>query len=137
MSEYAAQPAQPVQPASNPTDPSVNPGKTLGIVGLVLGIVGFFVAFLAPIAGLIVSILGLNKSKKAGHKNGFAIAGIIVSSVALVANIIAVIVVASLAASFGGTAIEILQQCQSDPTGTVVFQGQEISCADVLEGATN
>ncbi|MEY2848970.1 MAG: hypothetical protein RI885_1635 [Actinomycetota bacterium] len=135
MSEY---PAQPVPSASpTPGAPAVNPGRTLGIVGLVLGIVGFFVAFLAPIAGLIVSILGLNKSKKAGHKNGLAVAGIIVSIVALIANIIAVVVLVTIAASFGGSALEIFEQCQSDPTGFVEFQGQEISCADVLEGATN
>lgn len=111
-----------------------NPGKTLGIVGLVLGVVGFVVMFLAPIAGLIVSIIGLSKSKKAGQKNGLAIAGIIVSSVALIANIIVTIVLISIAATFGGTAMDLLEQCQSDPTGTVTFQGQQISCEDLLSG---
>ena len=116
------------------TPTPVNPGKTLGIVGLVLGVVGFVVLFLAPIGGLIVSIIGMSKSRKAGQKNGFALAGIIVSAVALIANIIAVIVLVSLAATVGGTAIELLEQCQADPTGTVVFQGQEISCEELLAG---
>ena len=112
----------------------VNPGKTLGIVGLVLGVVGFVVLFLGPIAGLIVSIIGLTKSKKAGQKNGFALAGIIVSAVALLANIVAVIVLVSFAATFGGTALELLEHCEANPTGTVEFQGQQISCEELLAG---
>jgi hypothetical protein len=118
----------------NGTPAPVNPGKTLGIVGLVLGVVGFVVVFLGPIAGLIVSIIGLAKSRKVGQKNGFALAGIIVSIVALIANIVAVVVLVSFAATFGGTAVELLEQCQSDPTGTVEFQGQQISCEELLAG---
>lgn len=122
---YAQQNGQP---------PTENPGKTLGIVGLVLGIVGFFILFLAPIAGLVVSIIGRNKSKRAGHKNGLAVAGIIVSIVALLANIIAVIVFVSFAATFGGAAVDLVEQCEANPTGTVEFQGQQISCEDLLQG---
>lgn len=122
---YAQQNGQP---------PTENPGKTLGIVGLVLGIVGFFILFLAPIAGLVVSIIGRNKSKRAGHKNGLAVAGIIVSIVALLANIIAVIVFVSFAATFGGAAVELVEQCEANPTDTVEFQGQQISCEDLLQG---
>jgi hypothetical protein len=116
------------------TPAPVNPGKTLGIVGLVLGVVGFVVVFLGPIAGLVVSIIGLVKSRKVGQKNGFALAGIIVSSVALIVNIIAVVVLVSFAATFGGTAVELLEQCEADPTGTVEFQGQQISCEELLAG---
>jgi MFS family permease len=108
-----------------------NPGKTLGIVGLVLGIVGFGLMFLGPIAGLIVSIIGRSKSKKAGFPNGIALAGIIVSSVALVANIIVTVILISVAATFGGAAIEVVEQCQADPTGTVEFQGQTFECSDL------
>jgi hypothetical protein len=68
-----------------------NPGKTLGIVGLVL-------AFVANIVGLIVSIIALNKSKKAGYKNGLALAGIIVASVSIVITIIVIIAIVSLGA---------------------------------------
>jgi len=118
---------------------AVNPGTTLGIIGLILGVVGFFVVFLGPVAGLIVSIIGLSKSKKAGQKNGLALAGIIVSSVAFIANIITAIVVVSIisatVATFGGTAIELLEQCEADPTSTVEFQGQQISCEDLLSGS--
>jgi MFS family permease len=118
----------------NGVPPTENPGKTLGIVGLVLGIVGFFIAFLAPIAGLVVSIIGRNKSKRAGHKNGLAVAGIIVSIVALIANIITVIVFISVAATFGGAAVELLEQCEANPTGTVEYQGQQFNCEDLLQG---
>jgi hypothetical protein len=114
--------------------PAANPGKTLGIVGLVLGIVGFLVAFLGPIAGLIVSIIGLVKSRKVGQKNGLAVAGIIVSIVALIANVIVTILLISLGLAFGGTAIDMVEECQSNPTGTVEFQGESIPCEELLQG---
>jgi hypothetical protein len=52
-----------------PTAPPQDPGRTLGIVGFVL-------AFVFSIAGLVVSIIGRSRSKKAGFKNGFAAWGI-------------------------------------------------------------
>lgn len=131
MTEYNA---TPTPPAYDSASPAVNPGKTLGIVGLILGIVGFFIAFLAPIAGIIVSILGLNKSKKVGQKNGLALAGIIVSIIALIVNIIAVVAFVALFASVGGSAVDLLEQCQNDPTGVVEFQGEQIPCSQLLEG---
>ena len=112
----------------------VNPGKTMGIVGLVLGIVGFIVAFVGPIAGLIVSIIGLSKSRKVGQKNGLALAGIIVSAVALIANIVVVVILVGLAATFGGAAIDMVEQCEANPTGSVEFQGQTIPCEELLSG---
>jgi len=54
-----------------------DPGKTFGIIGFILAFVGF------QLVGLILSIIGYNKSKKAGHKNGLALAGIILNSIAL------------------------------------------------------
>lgn len=54
-----------------------DPGKTLGIVGLVL-------AFLAPLIGLILSIIARNQSRNAGFENKLAKAGIIVSIVFMV-----------------------------------------------------
>ena len=118
----------------NGSGAAVNPGKTMGIVGLVLGIVGFVAAFVGPIAGLIVSIIGRSKSKAVGQKNGIAVAGIIVSIVALIANIIAVIVIVGLGVAFGGAAVDIVEQCQADPTQTVEFQGQQLSCEEILQG---
>ncbi len=60
--------------------PSV-PGKTLGIVGLVL-------AFLAPLIGLILSIVASNQSKAAGVPNTPAKVGIILSIIFMVLGLI-------------------------------------------------
>lgn len=56
--------------------PHENPGKTMGIVGFVL-------AFVVSIAGLIVSIIALRKSRAAKYGNPLAIAGIIISSLSI------------------------------------------------------
>lgn len=61
----------------------VNPGKTLGVVGLIL-------AVLLPLIGLILSIIAKHKSKKAGFKNGAAVAGIIISIVVMLLSVVAV-----------------------------------------------
>ena len=49
-----------------------NPGLNLGILSLVM-------SFLIAPVGTIVGIIALVKSKKAGYKNYFAIAGIVIS----------------------------------------------------------
>ncbi len=54
----------------------VNPGKSLGIAGLVLSLLGPL-----SLIGLILSIIAFVQSKKAGMKNGFALAGIIIGAV--------------------------------------------------------
>ena len=74
--------------------PSV-PGKTLGIVGLVL-------AFLAPLIGLILSIVAANQSKKAGVKNTPATVGIVLSIIFLVIGLIIAIAVGVGGASLFG-----------------------------------
>ena len=61
-----------------------NPGKTLGIVAL---IASFFVSIL----GLILGIIALNQSKKAGYSNGPAKAAIILSIVFMVLGVLAVV----------------------------------------------
>ncbi len=77
MTNYSAP-----QPAAGTGE---DPGKTLGIVGLVLAII-------APLIGLIISIVARGKSKQAGFQNGLAKAGIIVSIVLMVLNIIGAII---------------------------------------------
>jgi len=50
-----------------------------------LGIVGFALSFVFPfdIVGLVLCIVALVQSRRAGHNNGFAIAGIIISAVGI------------------------------------------------------
>jgi hypothetical protein len=77
----STQPEQPPayvpQQASQPQSQTQDPGKGLGIAGFIL-------AFFFPFIGIILSIVGYVKSKRAGFKNGLALAGIILNSVFLV-----------------------------------------------------
>lgn len=76
MAEYQATP---------PVAPADYPGKTLGIVGLVLAIV-------APLVGLIISIVARKQSREAGVDNGMAKAGVIVGAILTVLGIIGTII---------------------------------------------
>ncbi|WP_251150527.1 DUF4190 domain-containing protein [Cellulosimicrobium sp. Marseille-Q4280] len=97
--------------------PAQNPGKTLGIVGFVLSFLGCL-----SIVGIILSIVALNKSKKAGYGNGLAIAGIIIGVLVLIGTII------------GGwvfwQGVQILNEaCVGVPSGeTVVYEGVNVTC---------
>lgn len=71
-------------PAPGPA-PASDAGKTLGIVGLVL-------AILAPVIGLIVSIIARNQSKAAGVENTPAKIGIIVGIVLTALYVIGIII---------------------------------------------
>ena len=61
-----------------------------------LGIVGFALSFVFPldIAGLILCIIALVQSRRAGQRNGFALAGLIISIVGILfsAAILAVLI---------------------------------------------
>ena len=82
-------------PAAAPAPAPVSDGKTLGIVGLIL-------AFFVSLAGLIVSLIAKSQSKKAGVPNGPATAGIVLSIIFLVIQLILLIVfIAGGAALFG------------------------------------
>ncbi|HYP73554.1 MAG TPA: DUF4190 domain-containing protein [Microbacterium sp.] len=103
------------------------PGKTLGIVAFILS---FFVQLVA----LILGIVALVQSRKAGVKNGFALAAIIISSVIIVLGIIAIILFFALFAAAGGTdLVNQVNACLSDPTGSVVVNGLTMSCEEILE----
>ncbi|GEB46677.1 hypothetical protein [Microbacterium testaceum] len=65
------------------------PGKTLGIIGLI-------VAFPFNLIGLIISIVALVQSKKAGYKNTPALIGIIVGAVLVVVGIVVAIILVSV-----------------------------------------
>lgn len=132
----APQPGQPQQPPQAPqygapqapqynapqggtpgySAPAQDPGKTMGIVGLVLSFLGCL-----SIVGLILSIIAFNKSKKAGYKNGVALAGIIVGAVVLVISIVVGIII-------GVTTSAVLEKCAELGPGTHVEDGITYTC---------
>ncbi|ODT39325.1 MAG: hypothetical protein ABS62_13620 [Microbacterium sp. SCN 70-200] len=116
---YAAAPGAPV------------PGKTLGIVALVLAIVPIGL----QLVGLILGIVALVQSKKAGKKNGIALAAIIVSSVLIVIGIIVAIAIGAWLATSGADLVNQVNACLDDPTGTIVYQGITMSCEEVLSNS--
>ncbi|MDF2846505.1 MAG: hypothetical protein K0R97_487 [Oerskovia sp.] len=118
--QYGA-PQAPAPQGYGTTAPATDPGKTLGIVGLVLSILGC-----TSLIGLILSIVALNKSKKAGYKNGIALAGIIVGAVLFVGLVIWLI----FAFVVGGAMVtDLLEACENVPSGeTVVWEGTTVTC---------
>jgi hypothetical protein len=75
------------QPPYGPPQNGDFPGRTLGIVGLIL-------SFFTTLVGLIVSAIALSQSKKAGYKNGPALAGVIIGSV--LSGLVLIFVVVSI-----------------------------------------
>lgn len=119
--------AAPAYPATGYDAPGAPiPGRTMGIVAFILSF------FMQPVA-LILGIIALVQSKKAGHKNGFAVAAIIISSVLLVVGIIVAI---ALFAWFGTAAADLTTQLQAcldnGGTGTVEINGITMSCEELL-----
>lgn len=100
-------------PAAGPV-----PGKTMGIVAFVLSF------FAQPIA-LILGIIALVQSKKAGAKNGWAVAAIIISSVLLVIGIIITIVV--LAVVVPAATSEFLRLCNEYGSGVHEINGTTVT----------
>jgi hypothetical protein len=92
--QYSGSP-QYTGPANGPV-----PGKTLGIVGFVL-------AFIASPIGLILSIVALVQSRKAGAKNGFALAGIIIGIIGTIIIIVSIIAIIALAGVAGEAINEV------------------------------
>lgn len=118
----APQPVAPQpQPAPSYQPVQENPGKGLGIAGL---IISFFIGLL----GLILSIVALSKSKKAGMGNGVAVAGIIVGALSTLGQIIAGIFI--ILAVIGAAAIT--KQCQdAGGAGHTVTSGSTVFyCTD-------
>ncbi|GAB6940030.1 DUF4190 domain-containing protein [Isoptericola variabilis] len=112
---YPAAPAGQYAPAYG--QQPENPGKTLGIVGLVLG-------FFGPLSliGLILSIVGLVKSRKVGQSNGVAVAGIIVSGLVLLGTIIVGIVA-------GIGIAHVIETCGELGPGTHQVDGITYTCS--------
>jgi hypothetical protein len=92
------------------------PGRTLGIVGFVLSFVGF-----VNVAGLIISIVAMVQSKRAGHKNGFALAGIIIS-------IAGILFCGGIIALIAPQLIQAGQECAQLGDGTHVIGKTSYTC---------
>ncbi len=99
--------------------PRENPGRTLGITGLILA----FIPFLNPI-GLILSIVALVKSRRAGMGNGLAVAGIIVGALATIILVLVIILIIAAVPY----AREIAEFCEQNGPGPQTFRGQQIEC---------
>jgi uncharacterized membrane protein len=111
-------PAAPATPpaANGAANGAVDPNKTFGIVALIVSI-------FASLIGAILGIVAYTKSKKAGFKNNFALAAIIVGFVLFVIQAIAIIgiVVASFAA--------VNSLCEGQAPGTYeTTTGSSITC---------
>jgi len=91
-----------------------DPGRTLGIVGLLASI--FFSA-----VGLFISIVAFRRSKRAGFKNGIALAGIVVGALTTVG-----IIAASIAAGLG--AMHLVQVCSDLGPGEHLVNGVTYTC---------
>jgi len=122
-------PAAPQYQAAPPAGgaPTTFPGKGLGIAGLIVAIAGFFVfQIIAPIAGLIMSIIARRQSREAGFENGPAKAGIIVSIIALVIGlIIGIIVIVAIVAG----ASALVEACQGLGPGVHEVNGVRYTCS--------
>ncbi len=71
--------------------------QTTGNESNTIAIVGFVFAFLFPLVGLICSIIGLKKSKElGGAQKGLAVAGIVISAIVMIIEIIVIAFYASL-----------------------------------------
>ena len=92
-----------------------DPGRTLGIVGFIL-------AFFVSPAGIVVSAIGLVKSRKAGRKNGLALAGLILSIVFFIVTVLFLVSVAATVAS-------LLAQCADLGGGVQTINGRAVTCA--------
>lgn len=105
-------------PNGSPDPTGEDPARTLGLIALLL-------AIFLNIVGAIVGIVALNKSRKAGHKNGFALAAIIVGFTLFVISLIIGIVIA---VSFAQVASELAAACQGMSGQEITFRGVPFIC---------
>jgi hypothetical protein len=117
--QYPGAPQYSGSPQYNGAPSGPVPGKTLGIVGFVL-------AFLASPIGLIVSIVAMVQSRKAGVKNGFALAGIIIGIIGTIVIIVSIIAIVALAGAGIGYLAEV---CAELGAGEHVIDGVTYTCS--------
>lgn len=88
-----------------------------------MGIVGFVLSFvwIVDVAGLIISIIAMAKSKRAGQKNGFALAGIIIS-------IAGILVFSGVVALVTPPLVQAAQECARLGNGIHVVGNSTYTC---------
>ena len=115
------------QPPTQPAPPTPvgtgyvtdDPGKTLGIISLVTSLLGI------GVVGLVTGIVGRSKSKAAGHSNGMALAGIIISAISIVVGlIIGIILVLGLVVGLQA----VTQKCNELGPGTHYEGSAKYTC---------
>ncbi|WP_188667685.1 DUF4190 domain-containing protein [Tersicoccus solisilvae] len=99
-------------PASAPA-----PGRGLGIAGFILSLLGPL-----TVLGLILSIVALIQSRRAGRPNGFAIAGIVIGALGTLI-LIGLIIIGAVAAG------QLAETCQQLGPGTHVKDGITYTCS--------
>jgi cation transporter-like permease len=110
--------AYPAAPPANTT--AVDPGKTFGIVALIVSI-------FASLIGGILGIVAYSKSKKAGFKNKFALAAIIVGFTLFVIQAIVGVLIAVAAIGIAADPASVL--CEGQAPGTYeTTTGEMITC---------
>lgn len=119
--QQSAYDAAPAYAGGTPAGAPV-PGKTLGIVAFILALVPVGLQLI----GLILGIVALVQSKKAGRGNGFAVAAIIIGALAIIVGIIVAVAVVVPSLNAATT-------CLNDPTATVQVWGVNVTCEQILE----
>lgn len=127
-SDPAAPPAAPAYSAAPPAAPAYDAGgyaPAAPVPGKTLGIVAFVLSFFLQLVALILGIVALVQSRKAGRSNGWAIAAIIISAIGLVIGTIVFFTLILPSISAAAT-------CAADPSAIVTVWGVEVPCSQVI-----
>lgn len=95
------------------------PGRMMGIISLVLSIIGLH------LIGIVLGFIALSQSKRAGHSNGFALAGVIVGFVLMALTL--VVVGLSVAGGFAFWGF-LTEACSELGSGVWDVDGVTYSC---------
>ncbi|MBN9176423.1 MAG: DUF4190 domain-containing protein [Microbacterium sp.] len=86
-----------------------------------MSVVGFILAFPIPVAGIVVSIIALARSRKTGDRKGLAVAGVIVSAVGLLFTIVCLAILIPMA-------MQLIGMCAELGPGTHQIEGATYTC---------
>lgn len=127
----AAPPAYPTAPAAYETAPPAagpvpgQPAPGAPVPGKTLGIVALIVAFFFQLLGLILGIVALVQSRKAGARNLPAVWAIIVSAVIIVIGTIVGIIIG---VAVWGALQQAIEYCAANPDGVYQINGVTQYC---------